>query len=406
MCFSSLQTGIYVHVPFCRSRCAYCDFYSTVVNHAHIPIYLEHLKKEALVWADGVPAVFQKNRLSCRDRQFFQARAPQLKDGKITVDSIYFGGGTPSLLTGTQIQDLLDFFRQHFYCSPHLEVSLEANPDTIDYDTAFAYRKAGVNRLSIGIQSMSNHELQILERRSSEEQNIRALALLRSVFSNINADLMIGLPTQNIDSLFYTLEHSSLQELPHISCYMLSVPEKSRLQKKLQRQPLQLPTEKETIAMYRQSIKFFQLQNKIHYEISNFAKADFFCQHNLKYWLNKTYIGLGPSAGGYTGQYRYVNQRSLERWQLQIQGKKSYSFLKKYQVKDAILEDIMLQFRLLKGISYKTIMQWAEKYPHLGISARIERLVRNKWLKFSQKRLIFTRTGLLLANEVFKEFLD
>jgi oxygen-independent coproporphyrinogen-3 oxidase len=400
-----MGAGLYVHFPFCRSRCSYCDFYSTTKGREEIAVYIELLKQEALLWENRFRQ-FPAKKEKPSDAAFFQERAPVLKNGKIEIDTIYFGGGTPSLLSGQQIQELLNHFQRIFHFSPQMEISMEANPDSILPNFLPEYQDAGINRISVGIQSMNDNELDILQRRSREIQNASALELLRGCFSNLSADLMIGIPAQTSQSLNRTLEHPALQDLPHISCYMLCVPEKSRLKRQIDRSTVILPTETATVAMYRKTIAVLKQKKLLHYEISNFARPGFESAHNLKYWQNTPYIGLGPTAGGYTGQTRYLNQPSLSRWKLQVEGKKNYFFLKKYQVKDAILEDIMLQFRLLKGISCKRINLWAQNYPRLGIHERIERLVRNKWLKFFRNHIMLTKKGLLFANEVFKEFLD
>lgn len=402
-----MSAGLYVHFPFCHSRCAYCDFFSTTKYATEINEYLQVLKKEAELWQNGIPDFYRgEQKISAQKNPFFEKRQPKLENGKIKLDTLYFGGGTPSLLSGAQLSDLMNFFRHIFHFSPNMEITMEVNPDSVQKEQLKAYQKAGVNRISIGIQSMIDPELSALQRRSREKQNTLALEIIHNHFSNISADLMIGIPEQTEASLCQTLAHPALQNLPHISCYMLCVPPKSRLQKQLANGRLTLPSEAGTVALYRKTINILKQKGLNHYEISNFARPGFESAHNLKYWLNKPYIGLGPAAGGYTGQIRYVNKSSLSNWKKQVLEKKSYFFLKKYQVKDAILEDIMLQFRLLKGISCSQINLWAQDYPRLGIYERIDRLVQNKWLKFFRNHIMLTKKGLFFANEVFREFLD
>lgn len=279
--------GIYIHVPFCLRKCPYCDFYSTD-DLSGLPSYTDALIREMAMRTESVPgAVF---------------------------DTVYLGGGTPSVINPSVTEQILQSAHRYFYILPDAEITMETNPGTITEESLAGYKAAGINRLNIGVQSFNDDNLAFLDRIHSAGQAAEALhAAKRAGFDNIGLDLIYGLPGQNKKSWQKDLAAAAAFSPSHISCYMLTFEPGTKMAADKEAGRLEPLSEDRVSAMFIQASKFLSGRGYEHYEISNFAASrEYRSCHNRKYWLNAPYIGLGPAAHSYVEPERSWNFRSVE----------------------------------------------------------------------------------------------
>jgi len=287
---------LYVHIPYCVHKCHYCDFNSHVRGEIDWNGYRQALLAELCQWANE----------------------PQFKDRKL--QSIFFGGGTPSLAPEGLIKGVIDEAKGLFNFSDNIEISLEANPGTVDQARFFGFRQAGVNRLSIGVQSLDDVELKWLERIHSGEQAVTALKVGRAAgFENINLDLIYGLPDQSIEKWMSSLNRVIELKPEHLSCYQLTVEPHTKLAANFEKVAAQLPDDELALDFLYQTRKRLAEAGYEAYEVSNFAKPGMKCCHNDGYWLYRDYIGIGAGASGKFdledgGVTRYSNIRNPEKY--------------------------------------------------------------------------------------------
>ncbi len=279
--------GLYIHVPFCRSKCPYCDFYSTPALSL-IPAWLESLKKEAILYS--------------RSFSLF--------------DSLYLGGGTPSLLSSDQLRDLFSFLRECFTFAAESEITVEANPEDVTREKLIALKECGVNRLSIGAQSFSDDELALLKRRHSAHDAETALERAREAgFTNVGIDLMYLVPGQTETSWLHSLEQALTFEPAHLSCYQMTCEEQTPFGRMQAKGTLMGIEEETQRTFFLLTSRTLQERAYVHYEISNFARSgDLRSRHNSKYWRHVPYLGLGPAAHSYDGAERWWNVRSVKQY--------------------------------------------------------------------------------------------
>ncbi len=378
--------GLYVHVPFCKSKCPYCDFYSITLPDL-IPSYLEALGKEAWLY----------------------------KDDFVSFNTLYLGGGTPSLLNESQLSTLVDYLRRHFHFSPDTEFTLEVNPDDLTPGKLNLWRELGINRLSLGAQSFAETDLRFLQRRHTARQTRRAIELIRAAgFANLGLDLMYGLPGQNLADWTKTLETALGFAPEHLSCYQLTVaagetpapPEKPARQtpfaQRLERGELALPDEECQREFFLLTHSFLEDRGYIHYEISNFARsAEYLCRHNYKYWNHTPYLGMGPAAHSYRDGRRWWNHVSvrqhgaaLDAGQAPVAGSESLS------AEQLRLEALCLGFRTREGVALK-ILRHQPRYQAVLSGLQEAGLVR-----LTQDRVVATPEGLVVADRLPLLFLD
>lgn len=274
--------GLYIHVPFCASKCRYCDFYSFAGDTAQMEHFVQAMDRQA------------------------ERFAPML-EGR-TADTVYFGGGTPSLLGGERLSKLLQILSSRFSIAPHAEITVECNPDSMDTDLLHVLRKAGVNRLSIGVQSAHDAELRLLGRRHTFAQACTAVRNAQQAgFDNISVDLMYGLPGQSEQMLFQSVDALLALHPQHLSCYSLKLEPGTPMG---QEQPV-LPDDDAQADWYLSLCERLTQAGYIHYEISNWAKPGFYSRHNSRYWTLSDYLGLGPGAHSYLNGKRFAYRPSL-----------------------------------------------------------------------------------------------
>ncbi len=278
------KTAIYVHIPFCESKCIYCDFASFCNAENEKERYFKTLENE-------IKNTPYKGR---------------------EVDTIYIGGGTPSCVKVEYIEALLVTIRKTFVLSNDVEISIECNPNSVNLEKLKRYKSIGINRLSFGVQSLHNDALKTIGRLHTSEMALNAIKMAQNVgFKNINADLLIGLPNSTADGLIEDAYKLLDAGVTHISAYMLQVEEGAKLYGLVKSGKVILPTDDESVAQYDALVSAQEKRGFSRYEISNFALKNFECKHNLKYWSGEEYIGFGLGAHSYLGDVRWANARDF-----------------------------------------------------------------------------------------------
>ncbi len=321
--------GIYVHVPFCMKKCPYCDFYSSV-DLAGVPVFLESLKRE-MEMVGGTDQVY---------------------------DTLYIGGGTPSVLEAEGIAQIIDTAHRHLTIRSDLESTLEVNPGTISRESLAEYHRAGINRLNIGVQSFHSNNLFFLGRIHSVDEAISSIEWARQAgFDNIGLDLIYGLPGQEKKNWLADLGRALETETEHLSCYTLTCESGTALSRDVKSGRIQWPEDGTVRELFDTTINFLTNHGFVQYEISNFARnmddgsEPRFSRHNQKYWSLAPYIGLGPSAHSFIAPERYWNHRSIENYVRQIKaGQLPIAEKEKLTREQMIMEAIYLGLRTTRGI--------------------------------------------------------
>ena len=301
------MSAIYIHIPFCKSKCGYCGFYS-----------LPSLKlKDRFLEALKAEIVGRKDYLKRRPHCGLDPQCPALENEQDTppINTIYFGGGTPSLLSVTEIGDILHLINKTYTVASNAEITLEANPDTLSLEYLKDLRQLGVNRLSIGIQSFFDDDLQYLSRRHDAHHALQCLDWAKLAgFTNISIDLIYGLPTSNAEQWNKNLDIFFAYGLPHLSAYALTLEPNSILTKQIEQGKAKPVNEEDALRDYDILCKRAAENGYLHYEISNFCKRGMHSKHNASYWFGTPYAGFGPSAHSFDGASRQWNVSSMEKY--------------------------------------------------------------------------------------------
>ena len=373
------KLGIYIHIPFCRSKCDYCDFYSLAGREDQMDRYqkalLAHLKETAPL-AQGYP-----------------------------VDSIYFGGGTPSCYGAKRIKELLTHLSKLFQVEKDAEITVECNPDSVDLKSLRILRKAGVNRLSMGMQSAQEGELRAIHRIHTPQQTNQAVEAARKAkFTNLSLDLIYGLPGQTMESWKATVEHALSLIPQHLSCYGLKVEEGTPL---WQRQgELELPDDDLQADMYLWAAQRLTAAGYEHYEISNFAKPGRQSRHNMKYWTLQPYAGFGPGAHSDFGDVRYAWVRDLEAFCRGVEtGESVLAESERIPPRDRDTEYLMLGLRTARGIGRQEF-ESRFRLPFAPIAAALEPFRARGWAVEEDGRWLLTAEGFLLSNQIILSALE
>ena len=299
------MAGIYIHIPFCKSKCGYCGFYS-----------LPSLKlKDRFLDALKTEIVVRKDYLQREPHCGLDPQSPALKDSHnpTTINTVYFGGGTPSLLGADEIEGLMHIIKAHYPVAENAEITLEANPDTLSPNYLKALRKTGINRLSIGIQSFFDNDLKYLSRRhDSDHAQLSIEWALQAGFNNLSIDLIYGLPTSNAEQWNRNLDIFFEYGLPHLSAYALTLEPNAILTKQIEQGKALPVNEDDALRDYEILCQRAKENGYLHYEISNFCKSGMHSKHNSSYWFGTPYLGLGPSAHSFNGASRQWNVSNVE----------------------------------------------------------------------------------------------
>ena len=408
------ELGIYIHIPFCQHKCDYCDFISFSNKQDFIENYVEAVKKEIYNYF--------------KDKTFLET---------YTVTTIYIGGGTPSYIDSKYICEIMEVLeknlKQNKVKFEDMEITIEVNPGTVNKEKLEQYKKAKINRLSIGLQSTNNKILKEIGRIHTYEQFLETYQMAKQVgFDNINVDLMIGLPNQTIEDIKTSLNEVIQLNPTHISVYSLIVEEGTVIAKKIQNNQLQEMDEELERNMYWYVKNTLELNGYTHYEISNFAKEGKESKHNLNCWRQKEYIGIGLAAHSYLNYVRYTNTLEMNQYItrmihlnrqivndiLELSNHKEKTSLEEHEknietvyeieevqdVEDRKKEYMLLGLRTIEGVS---ISKFKEKYidnPIFLYRKELEKLVEEKLVMIDGDYIKLTNKGLDLANLVWEEF--
>ena len=366
------KLGIYIHVPYCVRKCNYCDFFSQTFSRA-----------------ERSPAEYFRCLVSDIET------AGTIWRGRFEVDSVFFGGGTPSAVEPELLCGALDELGHAFHLTEDAEISLEANPGTISRKSLEAYRAAGFNRISVGVQSLDDGVLRIMGRIHSADEGLEALKLAKSVFPSVNADLMIGTPGQTLDIWLEGLKRVLNEEPQHLSFYSLQLEEGTPFYEEYRTGKLELPAWEENREMYHRGLELIKSAGYRHYEISNAAKPGYECCHNLKYWTMRPYLGLGRTAHSFIDGVRFAEKPAP--------GPEDAA-----EDRDSLRGDfIFTQLRLIEGLDEGF-------YEELFGSSFISDFASPLWELFAQDllfrpspgRVAFTEKGLDLTNPVMQRLLE
>ena len=391
-----MAAGVYIHIPFCKSRCSYCDFATDVYRDGGaVERYVEALCREV---TGGNPSGSEGAR-SPEDVSGQQDALPTGRVSALAIDTVYFGGGTPSLLRPDQLERILHAVRGRYIVDPNSEVTMEMNPATVTAESLAAYRSLGVNRASFGVQTFNERDLKLLARGHDANDARATFRLLREAgFDNVSFDLIAGLPGQTIDDWRRNLDEAVAMRPEHLSLYLLEVHEGTPLAEQLRSGRRPLPDEDLAAEMYETMIDTLAGAGYRQYEISNFSLHGYESRHNNKYWRLEPVYGFGVSAHSYDGSQRYANERDTAKY---VERVEQFGGAEVYRERiDEASETAFLGLRLSEGIDldvYKTRFD-------VDLRAKIDGLLENGLVEVDGGRLRLTRKGMLFSNEVFAEF--
>ena len=373
-------SGIYIHIPFCKRKCHYCDFYSTTDLNI-IPDFIESLKREISLY----------------------------QNSNMKFDTIYFGGGTPSLLTSKQIKQILSKLYSSFNISKNSEITLEANPKTLDKEKLFELLDSGINRIIIGVQSFINSNLNLLGRIHNEKDSIKAIENAKSAgFTNFGIDIIFGIPEQNFKDLKHDLNLAVSYELNHISTYLLTYEPGTVLYNKIKNNIFSKLNDIKCAGMLKYVQNYFQKKQYEQYEISNYSKNKFFrSKHNQKYWIDINYLGFGPSAHSYLKPRRYWNINSINKYiKILNNNKLPVSGSELLTIDKMMIEFIYLNLRRIEGLN----TQLFEKKFNVNFfdiyKNELSSLIDNKFIRYEDNFLCLTKKGKLLSDSVIGAFFN
>jgi len=373
------MAGIYIHIPFCKKLCFYCDFYH-VVSHDDNSLFIDALLKEALLRKDYL--------------------------GDEPVSTIYLGGGTPSVFSVKDLVTILDQIKKLFTVAEDCEVTIELNPDDVNETYLEGLKNLNINRISLGIQSWRDTDLKLLNRRHDSARAVKALKeILNAGFKNVTIDLIYGIPGMSLKDWESNLDFTFSFDIKHLSAYHLTFEPGTVFGKMLEKGDISEIDEEDSAAQFNLLIEKAESAGFIHYEISNFAKPGYFSIHNSNYWKQVSYLGLGPSAHSFNGYTRQWNVRDLKGYIKSVNEGKSFFESEKLDVKKRFNEYIMTSLRTMWGIDLDYIEGMFEKEGYdyvINLSGKF----RNYGLmKLEKNSLVLTNQGKLISDNIISEFM-
>ena len=373
------MAGIYLHIPFCRSKCAYCDFYS-IADTRLIDDFVEAILKEIDL---------QKEYL-----------------GNEIIQTIYLGGGTPSMLKVNHIEKILNHIHKQFNIDKNREITLEANPDDLSKDYLKSIKNLGLNRLSVGIQSFSDSDLQLMKRKHTVNQSISSVKCAQDIgFNNISIDLIYGLPDLSLENWEKNINKALNLNIQHISAYHLTIEPNTLFHKYYKSQKLNLPNEDESLDQFRLLKEKTAEKGFLHYEISNFAVDGFISLHNTNYWMGVRYLGLGPSAHSYNLTSRQWNIQNLPIYLDEIlKGKLPYE-RENLTETEKYNDFVITSLRTMWGLNIEKLKtQFDKKYENHFLEISKKMFKKNLLIK-SGKNYILLDKGMFISDNIIQEFL-
>jgi len=370
------MSGIYFHIPFCKQKCSYCDFYSIKDSKGVVELVKSEIKE----------LVLRKEYLG----------------GEI-VNTIYFGGGTPSLLSKYDINNLLNCVRQNFEISPSCEITFESNPDDLTEDYLQGLLECQINRLSIGIQSFNDDILKYLGRRhDSKKLNFIIESAKKIGFDNISIDLIFGIPGMDLATYYDSLNKAVQLNIQHISAYSLTIAEGTLFYKLRNSNKLHEIDEEDLIIQFNSTIDILAKSGFEHYEISNYARNGFKSRHNCSYWEDTNYLGIGPSAHSYNGGSRQWNVSNTRQYNSLLDKGKPFFEIEFLTRIDKYNEYIITGLRTSKGVSISFIEANFEERIIKYFNKEANNLLKQELVYFQNDRIVLTRRGILISDYILQ----
>ncbi|MTH52485.1 oxygen-independent coproporphyrinogen III oxidase [Bacillus mangrovi] len=371
----------YVHIPFCEYICHYCDFNKIFIQNQPVEAYLDHLKQE-------IQSVMERH-------------------DKEKLETIFIGGGTPTALNERQLAQLTELISEHLVPAHSLEYTVEANPGDLSFEKMKLLKQAGVNRLSIGVQSFEDHLLEKIGRVHREQDVFRTVEdAKRAGFDNLSIDLMFGLPGQTADDFNRSLDLALSLDVQHFSAYSLIIEPKTIFYNLMQKGKLPLPPQEEEAGMYELLMRKMESKGFHQYEISNFALPGMESRHNLTYWDNEEYFGFGAGAHGYVNGMREVNAGPLKKYMTLIEETRS-PVLSRHEVTEAerMEEELFLGLRKAEGVSKNRFKKKFSRELHNVFGLPVQEQKAKGLLEEDGESIYLSARGKLLGNEVFQSFI-
>lgn len=373
------MAGIYIHIPFCKKICSYCDFYRILLPEDNT-LFIDTVIKEA--------------RLR---REYLQGE---------NISTIYFGGGTPSVIKASGLKTIIESVESIYSVDKDAEITIEINPDDTDLNYYKGLKKAGFNRISLGIQSWNDNDLVFLNRRHDSRQAEKALKdALAAGFENVTVDLIYGLPAMTVQGWEKNLAKTLTFDVRHISAYILTIEENTMLGK-MKKQGLVTEPDEEMIAnQFNTLIEMTEGAGFIHYEISNFGKEGYFSRHNSNYWKQVSYLGLGPSAHSFNSYSRQWNISDVKKYIKAVNGNKTFFEREELGMKDKFNEYIMTSLRTMWGIDLDYVERVFNKEGYDYIVNMSGKFIEYGLMKQEKKNIVLTNQGKMISDNIISEFM-
>jgi len=370
------MAGIYIHIPFCKNKCAYCDFFS-ISNFK---------QKEEFLKALLIELDLQKNYIHNE-----------------SIDTIYFGGGTPTVFNKNELQTILKTIYSNFTISVNPEITIEANPDDLNENYLKELKNIGINRMSIGVQSFNDTDLKLMKRRHNSEQAKKVILTAQEVgFDNISIDLIYGLPNMLLVDLEKNIDILLNLNIQHISAYHLTIEPKTVFKKLFDSKKINLPTDEESVSQFQLIIEKTKKSKFLHYEISNFAKEGFISKHNSNYWKQIKYLGIGPSAHSYNLTSRQWNISNLNEYILEISKGNIPFEIENLTTTDRYNDYIVTSLRTMWGINLRTIEKEYGKLYFEFILKEIKPFIKSNLLIENNDTYNLSDEGKFLSDQIVR----
>lgn len=373
------MAGIYIHIPFCKSKCAYCDFYSVALLTKK-DLFIDTLLKEVEI---------QKNYLENEK-----------------IETLYFGGGTPSVLAFYEIEKIINQLKKFHTIDQKAEVTLEANPDDLDKDYLKEIHSIGINRLSIGVQSFIDRDLKQMRRRHSAQKAVDIITQAQDIgFNNISADLIYGLPEMGMKEWEYNIDKLLELKIQHISAYHLTIEKNTLFYKWQKSKMLNLPSEVESKEQFEKLINKTTEGGFIHYEISNFGLDGYFSKHNTNYWKNKKYLGLGPSAHSYNQKSRQWNISNVTKY-IELVNENNCSYeMENLSVNERFNEYVMTSLRTIWGIDTNKVVNDFGKSYFDYLKKMSDPYIVSDHLELRDDILCLSKKGIFISDYIIRDLI-
>lgn len=387
-----MKIGIYIHIPFCKSKCRYCDFASYPSQFKNRERYFRALRKE----------------IELRHKEI--KKEVESTHQEIQIDTIYIGGGTPSIVEASYIGDVINCLKQNFDMSTCREFSIEMNPNTVTKEKIMEYKSLGVNRFSLGLQTTHDQHLKAIGRGHSYKDFLEAIKTIKSCqIENINADLIYNLPDETLEEVIEDIDRLAELDIKHISFYSLTLMKGTPLYKAYEEGRLNMPDEELEREMYHKGIERLKSKGFYQYEISNFAQKGRECEHNIIYWKTKPYIGLGLAAHSCFEDRRWGNESEFESYVNMIEQNKLPEQIESIEYlgnDEKIFEYLMLNLRMTKGFSLADYEQRFGELLDEKHLETLEKMIHEGLMESTTNGYKLTLKGMDLSNYVFEQLMD